>query len=456
LEIGFKTTCYPTPEQAVILSQWIGHQRFIKNAKIGEWNYFRSFAKFNGIRVKPDQQYSQFISEETEFLKEVPSQILRNGTYLWMKTMMKAFKGECGFPKYRKKSQKESVLITKELYEFTTEENGRITLTLGTKKHPVGVLHFNKHNKEIETPNSIVVTKEKSGRWSLSFCYIADDIQNPNEDLQLIESLDLTKIVKAYDRGVVIPVAGVDENFELTEKEKKRLHNLDKKKKRYQRQFSRKAKGSKNKERARKKVAKISGKIANINYNFAHQTSYKLVNTDAKVIVFEKLQLKNMTKSSKGTKEKPGKNVRQKAGLNRALLKSGLGRIVAFTQYKAKKKHKYTMFVNAHYSSQECAECGHIHSDNRKNQSDFHCVSCGHKDNADRNAARVLEKRARNRITDLGTGLTLSATMSVIASEEDRKTSSRKNRKKQPSQSSIGEGKTKILEDFTFSETCEL
>lgn len=448
MEMGFKTKCYPTREQANILSQWIGVQRFVKNSKIREWDYFQSLARLQGCRAVPDQQFSQFHGEGTEFLKLVPSQILRNGAYLWMKTLQKAFKGECGFPKIRKKWKKESVLVTNELFEFI-DKNGYIELHLGTKKFPVGVIPFKKH-KNFQIPKSIVITKEKSGSWSLSFCFVSEGIADAKFDMALVESLDLEKIVKGFDRGVVIPVAGDDKNYEFTGKEKKRLIELDVKKRRYSRMMSRRTKGGKNREKAKKKKAKAEQKAANIRHDRAHKISREIVDSDTKVFAFEKLNLKNMTASAKGTAEKPGKNVRQKAGLNKAILGSVLGKIRLFVEYKAKKCHKYVMYVNPKYTSQECALCGHIHPDNRKNQSDFECLSCGNVDNADRNAAKVIAKRARKRLLDLGMGLTLVATLEVIASEDARKTSrgQKKSTSKRSSKSSADhvseEGKTKI------------
>ena len=61
--------------------------------------------------------------------------------------------------------------------------------------------------------------------------------------------------------------------------------------------------------------------------------------------------------------------------------------------------------VPAHYTSQECAKCGHTHPDNRKTQALFSCVNCGHIDNADRNASSVIKQRAINLFLDSGTEL---------------------------------------------------
>ena len=101
-----------------------------------------------------------------------------------------------------------------------------------------------------------------------------------------------------------------------------------------------------------------------------------------------------MTASAKGTVEEPGKNVRQKAGLNRSILESCWGLIREFVSYKALLLGILPVLVRAACSSQECSACGHVSSENRKDQSSFLCTRCGHKANADTNASMVLRKRA--------------------------------------------------------------
>ncbi len=84
MQIGNRLRCYPTQAQQNVLLQWIGCQRFIYNAKVGEDRYYRSFARksldHTGQFAPIDQQYSQFKDAElTPWLSEVPSQLLRNG-----------------------------------------------------------------------------------------------------------------------------------------------------------------------------------------------------------------------------------------------------------------------------------------------------------------------------------------------------------------------------------------
>jgi transposase len=105
------------------------------------------------------------------------------------------------------------------------------------------------------------------------------------------------------------------------------------------------------------------------------------------VIRVENLNVKGMTRSARGTVENPGRNVAQKAGLNRGILKSGWGMLVTRLEQKAPGRVEK---VKAAYTSQTCNACKHIAAESRKNQATFVCVACGHQANADVNAARNI------------------------------------------------------------------
>ena len=93
---------------------------------------------------------------------------------------------------------------------------------------------------------------------------------------------------------------------------------------RYQRRMSRKVKFSNNWKKAKTRVQKIHTGIANARKDFLHKTTTTISQNHALVCV-EDLQVRNMSRSAKGTVETPGKNVRQKSGLNRAILDQGWG-----------------------------------------------------------------------------------------------------------------------------------
>ena len=118
---------------------------------------------------------------------------------------------------------------------------------------------------------------------------------------------------------------------------------------------------------------------------------------DKSLFVVEDLKVKNMTKSPDPKKDESGNYVkngaRAKAGLNKAILSFGWGLFVVLLSYKARKAGKLVIKVPPHYSSQECARCGHVHPDNRPSRAAFVCQRCGLTDNADDNASRVIARR---------------------------------------------------------------
>ena len=107
-------------------------------------------------------------------------------------------------------------------------------------------------------------------------------------------------------------------------------------------------------------------------------------------VVVEKLQVRNMTRSARGTVEQPGRNVGAKAGLNQAILEGGWSKFANFVAYKSAWAGSSFVEVPAAYSLQTCAVCGTVDKASRPSQAEFVCVACGHRDHADVNAAKVL------------------------------------------------------------------
>lgn len=65
-----------------------------------------------------------------------------------------------------------------------------------------------------------------------------------------------------------------------------------------------------------------------------------------------------------------------------------------FLDYKASERGVEIVRVAPQYTSQTCSECGAVDSENRKTQANFTCVSCGHSENADLNAAKNILRAA--------------------------------------------------------------
>lgn len=159
--------------------------------------------------------------------------------------------------------------------------------------------------------------------------------------------------------------------------------------KKLQRSLSRKVKFSANWRKAKSRVGKLHTKAANRRNDYLHKLSDTISKNHALVVV-EDLQVQQMSKSARGTVEKPGRNVRQKAGLNKSIRDQGWGEFVRQLGYKCEWRGGRLVKVNPAYTSQTCSACGYCESANRPSQAVFHCVSCGHAENADVNAAKNI------------------------------------------------------------------
>lgn len=140
--------------------------------------------------------------------------------------------------------------------------------------------------------------------------------------------------------------------------------------------------------RARQRLARMQAKIARQRADFLHKLSTEIANKHT-IFVMEDLRVKNMSKSAAGTVDAPGRNVRQKSGLNRSILDQGWSEFARQVEYKITANGGQLILVNPAYTSQKCSCCGHIDAKNRKGDK-FKCLACGNADHADVNAAKNI------------------------------------------------------------------
>jgi putative transposase len=153
----------------------------------------------------------------------------------------------------------------------------------------------------------------------------------------------------------------------------------------------RKAKlGSGNHRRLRRRLAREWRRVRNQRLDFHHKTARMLVDAyDA--LALEDLRIANMTRSAKGTTEQPGRNLAQKAGLNRSILDAGWGQFTAILTAKAASAGRRVVLVNPAFTSIDCHACGTRCT--RPRQAIVVCPACGEHD-ADLNGARNIAARA--------------------------------------------------------------
>lgn len=170
---------------------------------------------------------------------------------------------------------------------------------------------------------------------------------------------------------------------------------------RAQRAMSRKQKFSSNWRKAKARVQKIHHRIGNVRRDYLHKTSAAISQNHAFVFV-EDLKVRNMSSSASGTVDEPGRNVKAKSGLNRAILDQGWFELRRQLGYKLEWNGGWLVAVPPHNTSRSCPCCGHTAGENRLTQALFHCVACGFEGNADLVGAINIRSRGMQMLGDQG------------------------------------------------------
>jgi putative transposase len=310
--------------------------------------------------------------DEFTFLKEAPSQALQQRLMDLNQALREAFdkKNPKRFPKFKKKYRSNTSFQYPQGFEI---EGNRIFLP------KIGWLRFFK-SREIEGKPKNVTVSYKAGSWFISI----------QTEMDVPTPIHPSGTAVGGDFGV---------KRLLTLSNGKHFYPVDafrtaqKKLAKAQRKLSRMVKGSHNCAKQHLRMQKIHVRIANIRLDCLHKLTCDVSKNHA-LVVLEDLDIANMSASAKGTVENPGRNVKQKSGLNKAILDQGWGELKRQIQYKQLWRGGQVIFVPPAYSSQECSQCGHTSAENRPSQELFYCTKCGHTANADENAAKVVLSRA--------------------------------------------------------------
>jgi transposase len=216
------------------------------------------------------------------------------------------------------------------------------------------------------------VTMDRAGRWHIAFAAIPDPVPGPGHGK--VVGIDRGVAVSAaLSTGELLHVSG------LTVRERKRLRRLERK-------LARARRGSERRKGVRLAIARLKARETDRRKDWAEKASTDIARR-FDIIRVEDLLIKNMTGSAKGSAGNPGRNVRQKSGLNREILRSGWGLLVRRLEEKAASRVEK---IKPAFTSQRCSACGHVDAKSRESQARFVCTACGFACNADVNAARNI------------------------------------------------------------------
>jgi putative transposase len=216
------------------------------------------------------------------------------------------------------------------------------------------------------------VTMDRAGRWHVAFAAIPEPVPAPGNGQTVGVDRGVT-VSAALSTGEVLRVPG------LSTWERARLRQLERKLARAQR-------GSGRSQRVKAAIARLRVHETDRRKDWAEKTSTRLAR-EFDMIRVENLNIVGMTRSVRGTAAAPGRNVAQKTGLNRGIMRSGWGLLVRRLADKAPSRVEK---VSPAYTSQRCSACGYVAAESRKSQALFACVACGFACNADVNAARNI------------------------------------------------------------------
>jgi transposase len=216
------------------------------------------------------------------------------------------------------------------------------------------------------------VTRDRAGRWHLAFATIPPPVPTPDNGQTIGIDRGVT-VSAALSTGELLHVPG------LTGREQARLRRLERK-------LARAKRGSARRRRVRLALALLRARETDRRKDWAEKSSTDIARR-FDLIRVEDLQITNMTRSAKGTAESPGRGVRQKAGLNRGILRSGWGLLVRRLEDKAPGRVES---ISPAFTSQRCSACGQVDPKSRESQAVFRCTACKYVANADVNAARNI------------------------------------------------------------------
>jgi transposase len=216
------------------------------------------------------------------------------------------------------------------------------------------------------------VTLDRAGRWHVAFAAIPQPVPAPGNETAIGIDRGIA-VSAALSTGELLHVPG------LSAREQTRRRRLE-------RRLTRTRRGSNRRQRVRLAIARLRARETDRRKDWAEKTSTDIARR-FDVVRVEDLQVKNMTRSAKGTRENPGRNVAQKAGLNREILRAGWGLLMRRLEEKAPGRVEK---INPAFTSQRCSACGHVDPKSRKSQAAFRCIACGYACNADVNAAKNI------------------------------------------------------------------
>jgi putative transposase len=361
----------PNDKQRTYFARACETARFAYNWALGEWKkQYEAGAKPSEAALR--RELNSVKREQFPWMLEVTKCAPQMAIVHLGGAFKHFFSGDAKYPQFKKKGRHDSFTITNDQFRV---EGCRIRIP------NLGWVRMRESLRFVGKIVSATVSRT-AHRWFVSITF---------ELPKTPETICENQATVGVDLGVeTMASLSTGEKVEGAKPYKRLLSRL----KRLSRSLSRKVKGSRNREKAKRKLSRLHARIANIRNDATHKLTTDLANRFGAVVV-EDLNTKGMSASASGTKENPGKNVKAKSGLNRSILDQGFYEFRRQLTYKMEACGGVVIVADRWFASSKiCSSCGHKCDELPLSIRAWKCSACGEDHDRDVNAAKNLANLA--------------------------------------------------------------
>lgn len=354
---AYKYRFYPTPDQVEQLTRTFGCVRYVYNRALAERSRAWTQEKCRVTHAETDRMLTDWKRDpELEWLTEPSKGPLQASLRNLQGAFDKFWRKQNRYPRFKKKGKtRDSATYFRNCFTF---RNGR--LKLAKQSAPLDI-RWSRPLPEGAEPSQVTVSRDAADRWHVSILVE-----------ETIEQHAPTDTAVGIDAGVTtLATLSTGEKVTNPRHEKKDREKLT----RAQRNISRKQKGSANRAKARKRVARIHARIADRRRDHLHKVTTRLVREN-QVIAIEDLGVRNMMKNR---------------SLARAISDASWSGFRSMLEYKADWYGRDVVAIDRWYpSSKQCSACGALRETLPLNIREWACAECGTVHERDVNAAKNI------------------------------------------------------------------
>lgn len=354
---AYRYRFYPTPEQAGLLNRTFGSVRYVWNRALAErsraWTQEQKRVTF----ADTCRMLTAWKAEpETAWLYEVSNVALQQGLQHLQQAYVNFWGKRAKYPSFKSRHRsRASATFTTSGFRY---RDGQVFLA--KMGEPLGI-RWSRPLPEGAAPSTVTVNRDAAGRWHISILVEETIEQHPATDSAVGIDAGITSLL-TLSTGEKIA------NPRHERRDRQRLAKA-------QRAMARKQKGSANREKARRHVARVYARITDRRRDHLHKLSTRIIRENQTVII-EDLSVRNMVRNH---------------SLARAISDASWSELRAMLEYKAEWYGRTVIAVDRFYpSSKTCSACGAIAALMPLSVREWECASCGTAHDRDVNAAKVI------------------------------------------------------------------